>query len=154
MVSGECVNFIFSWRSPVIILSCAAHDFRNKANNIMAGLLLGLCMVMACWDSASKDWCSGVTAGLLFVLAQNQKGKQKVRIAGIGMIVHGKCFGLAKITGAIEIQHLSFLWRANACIRVEWRVCVGWSFVAHSPMGGKQPVPTQMQNDFWVGVVS
>ena len=60
------------------------------------------------------------------------------------------CFWVAKITGAIEIQYLSFLWRANACLRMGWRVCVEWLLVPHSPMGGKQPVPTQMQNGFWV----
>ena len=42
------------------------------------------------------------------------------------MFVYGKCSGLAKITGAIEIQYLSFLWRANSGPRVGWRVCVEW----------------------------
>ena len=55
----------------------------------------------------------------------------------IGVIVHGKCFGLAKITEAIEIQYISFLQRVNTCLRVGWRVCVEWSLVAHSPMGQK-----------------
>ena len=60
------------------------------------------------------------------------------------MIVHGKCFGLAQITGTIEIQYLSFLWRANACSRVEWRVCRvvngctqpdGWKVTSADPNG-------------------
>ena len=59
-------------------------------------------------------------------------------MAGIGMIVYGKCFGVVKITGAIETKYLSFLVRKSKCIPgVGWRLCVGWSLVVSSLMGGK-----------------
>ena len=42
-------------------------------------------------------------------------------------------------------RYLSSLVRESECIpQVGWRVCVGWSLVAHSLMGGKQTVPNQM----------
>ena len=41
------------------------------------------------------------------------------------------------ITGVIEIQYLSFLWRVKACPGVGRRVCVEWSLVVDNPMGGK-----------------
>ena len=41
-------------------------------------------MVMACWGSASEDWCSGVTVGLNNVLCSGAEWIRLYRLAGIG----------------------------------------------------------------------
>ena len=78
-------------------------------------------------------------------MAQNQEGKQKVRLAGIGTNIYEKGFGYYR-SNRYPVPMLS---AESKCIpMVGWRVYVKWSLVVHNLMGGKYPVFTQMQNSF------
>ena len=79
-------------------------------------------------------------------MAETQDGKQKVRHAGMGTVVYGKCFGVVQITGVIEILYLSFLVResgmhAQGGMEGVCRVVVGctqpdgWKITSANPIG-------------------
>ena len=52
----------------------------------------------------------------VIILGSEFNGKWKFRIAWIGIVVYGKCFGVGKITGVIETWYLSYLVRESECM--------------------------------------